>query len=176
MFTSRLLHLPALLLVLGTALAFGKEGKDDKTGKHADRMVSKMEKELSLTTEQSAKIRSILAKDTSGMPHHGMGKKGKGCEGCESCGGGHGKGMMGGHGEFAKQMRAATVDTEALNKSFEERQSHMRDMRANHIARFVEIHAVLTPEQRAKAADKLDKRVAKMDKKCEKKCGKSCKK
>lgn len=83
---------------------------------------------------------------------------------------------MGGHGEFAKQMRAATVDTQALNKSFEERQSRMQEMRAAHIARFVEIHAVLTPEQRAKAADRLDKGVAKMEKKCEKKCGKSCKK
>jgi Spy/CpxP family protein refolding chaperone len=160
MIKARTFRLPALLLVLGTALAFGKE---EKSGKHTDRMVAKMEKELSLTKEQSA------------MPHHGMMKKGGDCKDCKHCGG-HGKGMMGGHGEFARQMRAASVDTEALNKGFEERQSRMRDMHARHIASFVEIHAVLTPEQRAKAADKLDKRLAEMERKCEKKCGKSCKK
>jgi Spy/CpxP family protein refolding chaperone len=171
----RMLTLPALLLVLGTALAFGGAGKDDHAGKHADRMVSRMEKQLDLTKEQSAKIRAILVKDTSSMPHRGMWKKGDGCEGCEKCSG-HGMGMMGGHGEFAKQMRAATIDTQALNKSFEDRQSRMQAMHAAHVARFVEIHAVLTPEQRAKLADKLEKRSAKMDKKCEKKCGKSCKK
>jgi Spy/CpxP family protein refolding chaperone len=172
MIKARTFRLPALLLVLGTALAFGKE---EKSGKHTDRMVAKMEKELSLTKEQSAKIRTILAKDSAGMPHHGMMKKGGDCKDCKHCGG-HGKGMMGGHGEFARQMRAASVDTEALNKGFEERQSRMRDMHARHIASFVEIHAVLTPEQRAKAADKLDKRLAEMERKYEKKCGKSCKK
>ena len=75
-------------------------------------------------------------------------------------GGMGGMGMMGGP-EFAKQLRAEKVDTDALNKSFEEGQARMREMHAKHLAKFVAIHDVLTPEQRAKAADNMEKRAAK---------------
>jgi len=164
-----------LLAVFALAAVFAASpihaGSKDK-GKHIDRMVAHMEKELTLSKDQSTKIRAILSKDTAELSHHGMGKKGHGCKGCESCSkghgkGGHGMGMMGG-GEFAAQMRAANVDTGALNKQFEERQSKMREMHAKHVARFTEIHAVLTPEQRAKAATNMEKRSAKMEKRCKK--------
>jgi Spy/CpxP family protein refolding chaperone len=169
----------ALVLAFGATFTQAK----DKEGKHLDRMVGKMEKELSLTKEQSAKIRTILAKDSGSMPHHGMMKKGKDCTSCDRCGAGkHGKhggmGMMHG-GEFASQLRGEGVDTAALNRSFAERadsmHARMRVGHAKRVATFAEIHAVLTPEQRAKAADKMEKRSADMKKKCEKKCGKSCK-
>ena len=74
----RTLRLPVLFLALGAALAFGK---DDHAGKGIDRMVAKMEKELNLTKDQSAKIRTILTKDTAGMGamhrEHQMGPGGR---------------------------------------------------------------------------------------------------
>jgi Spy/CpxP family protein refolding chaperone len=164
--TFRAFRLPLIVMALGAAFVFGKE---DRPGKGIDRMVAKMEKELKLTKEQSAKIRTILSQDTAemramhaekGMPHHGS-MHGDGPE--------HGKGKMGGMGmmggpEFVKQLRAEKVDTDALNKVFDERQARMRTMHNKHIAKFVAIHDVLTAEQRAKAADEMEKRAAKMEK------------
>jgi hypothetical protein len=168
----RTFRLPLLVLTLGAAFAFGKEDRGDKS---IDRMVAKMEKELKLTKEQSAKIRTILSQDTAemralhaeqGMPAHGSmhGKRHRGAQGDRGEMGGHGgMGMMGGP-EFAKQLRAEKVDTDALNKGFEERQARMRTMHNKQIAKFVAIHDVLTAEQRAKAADEMEKRAAKMEK------------
>lgn len=159
--TIRSLCLPVLLLAFGTTFAFGKE---DRPGKGIDRMVAKMEKELKLTPDQSTRIRAILEKDTAGM---GMGKRHEGGPGMQGEGKNEGKGEgMGplGGPEFAQQLRADKVDTETLNKAFEERQGRMRTMHAKRIATFVAIHDVLTPEQRAKAADEMEKRAAKMKK------------
>lgn len=176
----------ALALALG---AFTAHGKDDGTrGKHVDRMVSRMEKELDLSKDQAAKIREILSRDTGAMAFRGMGMgpgrgKGKGCEGCPRCGAGaQGLGMAGYQG-FAAQLRSGTVDTAAMNRAFAARadsmQARLRAGHARRVAVFAEVHAVLTPAQRAKAADKLEKHAAEREKKwkkqCEKKCGKSCK-
>jgi Spy/CpxP family protein refolding chaperone len=175
----------ALTLAFAAGLTVAKE----KDGKHLDGLVTKMEKELKLTKDQTTKIRAILAKDSGTMPHRGEWKKGKGCAGCDRCG--EGKGPRGGHGlgsgmtglggsEFLTQLRAGSVDTAAMNRAFAARSDSMQaKMRAGHarrVATFAEIHAVLTPEQRAQAAAKLEKFAAERDKKCEKKCGKDCKK
>ena len=157
----RTFSLLVLMLAFGATFAFGKH---DHAGRGIDRMVAKMEKELNLTKDQSTKIRAILSEDTAGMgemramhrEHGGMAPMG-------------GMGMMGGP-EFAKQLRADKVDTEALNKGFEERQTQMREMHAKHLAKFVAIHDVLTPEQRAKAADEMEKRAAKMEKHSKDQC------
>jgi Spy/CpxP family protein refolding chaperone len=162
----------SLLLPL---ILFATIGVNHAAPPKTERFVSKMEKELNLSKDQSSKIRAILAKDSGSGMREGHGKKGGGCRGCGHCGGkGWGVSPMSGLGEFARQRRSAVVDTEALNKTFDERQSRMREMHAGRVAKFVEIHAVLTPEQRAKAADHADKRLAKAEKKCAKKCGKKC--
>lgn len=167
----------ALVLVLGTSFVFAK---DDGPGKHAELMIKKMEKELDLSADQVTRLRAILAPDSGEGSGPHAGKKGKGCKGCPRCAfgehggrGGHGMGMMAG-GEFAKQMRAETVDTAALNEGLEERLAHMRARHARHVARFAAIHDLLTPDQRAKAAARMEKMQAKMEKRCERKCGKSC--
>jgi Spy/CpxP family protein refolding chaperone len=174
MFNARALRLPALLLALGATVAFAKGEKTgvsgDRAGKHIDRFVGKMEKGLSLSKEQSEKIREILKRDSAaGMAHYAHGKKG--CKDCRHCM--HGM-SHGGHGELARQLRAENADTAALNARFAEKVEAMRAMHAARSAKFAEVHAVLTPEQRAKAAAHLEKRGAKASQKCERKCGKGC--
>jgi len=166
----RTLAVAGLLLALGASLVAAK----DKEGRHLDRMVGRMEKELKLSKDQSAKIRAILAKDSAARPHRGEWKKAHDCDGKDDCGhrGMRGFGPLGG-GEFAAQLRSGSVDTAALNRAFAERsdsmQARMREHHARRVATFAEIHAVLTPEQRALAADKWDKRAAEIEKKREKK-------
>src|SRR5690606_27892679 len=136
----------ALLLAFGAVTAFAKDHAD-KSAKRVDHIVKKMEKELKLSADQSAKIRDILKKD-SGFAWHG----------------GH-RGMRPeGHAGFSAQMRADVVDTAALARGFEERLALQRERHARHVAAFTAIHAVLTPAQRAKAAGHMDERFAKMEK------------
>jgi Spy/CpxP family protein refolding chaperone len=170
--TSHTLAVAGLVLALGASLTPAK----DHEGKHLDRMVARMEKELKLTKDQSAKIRTILAKDSATRPHRGEWKQDHDCKGKDDCEHhgkqGFGPGPLGG-GEFTAQLRSSTVDTAALNRSFAERsdsmQTCMREHHARRVATFAEIHAVLTPEQRALAADKWEKRAADSEKKREKK-------
>ena len=168
----------ALVLALGTSFAFAK---DDGPGKHAERMIKKMEKELDLSADQVTRLRAILTPEPGEGSGPHAGKEDKDCKGCPKCAfgghdgrGGHGMGLMAADGEFAKQMRAATVDTAALNEGFEERVAHLRARHARHVARFAAIHDLLTPDQRAKAAARMEKMQAKLEKRCERKCGKSC--
>ena len=145
MFRSKKILLPAIALMLGTSLAFAQPD-DDHPGmgmmdpqKMADRMTEKLAKELNLNDDQKTKVHQLLAdgmehmKDMRPMP-----------------------GEM--HGEFMKQMRAASVDTAALNREFDARQAKMREHHAMRVKHFAELHAVLTPEQRAKLADFMEKR------------------
>lgn len=169
-------RLPRIVAVAGLVLALGASltPAKDHEGKHLDRMVSRMEKELKLSKDQSAKIRTILAKDSAARPHRGEWKKDHDCKGKDDCEhrGKQGFGPLGG-GEFTAQLRSSTVDTAALNRSFAQRsdsmQARMREHHARRVATFAEIHAVLTPEQRALAADKWEKRAADSEKKREKK-------
>jgi Spy/CpxP family protein refolding chaperone len=168
MFNARTFRLPTLLLAFGAFAALtayanhhGNMPDSARAEKRIDRFVGKMEKDLKLGKEQSEKIRAILRKDPV-APHHGMG--------------GHGKeyGHSGGHSELVAQLRSGVVDTAAFNRAFEERVGAMRARHASMTAKFAEIHAMLTPEQRKKAADLLEKRGAKMEKKHKRKCDKDC--
>lgn len=181
-FRTGTLSAATLVLALG---AFGAHAKDDgKRDKHVDRMVSRMEKELDLSKDQSAKIREILSRDTAKLPHPGMGmgfgkgkKDKKGCADCAHCGAmAHGHGFGRGENGFLSQLRASSVDTAAMNRDFAARsdsmQARLRAGHARRVATFAEIHAVLTPAQRAKAADKLEKHAAEREKKWKEKCEK----
>jgi Spy/CpxP family protein refolding chaperone len=172
----------SLLIMILAAAAFAK--KPDRDEKHAGHFFAKMEKELGLTPEQSARIKAVLARDSALSPYgaHPLrgkggrdGKGGKGCEGCAACArAAHGRDGMGPWGPFSQQLRSAAVDTAALNAGFEE---HLAEKRADHarrIAMFAEIHAILTPGQRLQAAEMLDKHRAQMEKRCAQKCGKTC--
>lgn len=157
------LGLLALPLAFGSAAFASDDAKRlEKAEKRIDRYVGKMEKELKLTEDQASQIKAILKKDLgeAGMWKHGKGY-GKKC-------GRHGHmGFMGHPGELSKQLRAESVDTAALNRAAAERLEALRARHARATATFAEIHAVLTPEQRAKAAERMEKRLEKMRKKCE---------
>ena len=71
---------------------------------------------------------------------------------------GPGPGMPMFSDEFIAQLRSNTVDTAALNRTFAERQQMMAKHHAEHVSKFVQIHAVLTPAQRTKLADLWEKR------------------
>ena len=143
------------MLAFGAATVFAKDHAD-KSAKRIDHVVKKMEKELKLSADQSAKIRDILKKDSGFAWHGGHGK--------------HGTMQADGHAGFSAQMRASSVDTAALAERFEQRVALQRERHARHVATFAAIHAVLTPEQRAKAADRMDEHQAKMEKRMKKKC------
>jgi Spy/CpxP family protein refolding chaperone len=115
-----------------------------RADKRIDRFVGEMEKELALTKDQSTRIRAILGKNPVAPPH-GM------------------EPGMAEHRDLAAQLRSGTVDTVALNRGFEARVAEMRARHASMVSKFAAIHAVLTPEQRKKAADLLEKRMAKME-------------
>ena len=65
-------------------------------------------------------------------------------------------------GEMLKQLRAESVDTAALNKDLSDRaaefQKRAAERHAMMIRAFVELHDILTPEQRDKLAAFLEKR------------------
>jgi len=159
------LALLAIPLALGsTAFASGDKDRVAKAEKRIDRYVGKMEKELKLSKEQSAQIKTILKQDL-GESGHRMWARGQDGHG-KKCGRHGHMGFMGQHDELSKQLRADAVDTAVLNRAAEERAEAMRAHRARAIDKFAQVHAVLTPDQRAKAAERMEKRAAKMKKDC----------
>lgn len=175
MFSSNLLRrfAPGLLALplafAPAAMAHDDAGDHARAEKQIGRHVGKMKKELKLTDEQATRIKAILAEnhgeDGFGPWGHGgwRGMHGKHGRMCDR----HGAGPMGHAGDLAKQLRAGSVDTAALNRAAAERLEALRARHARATATFAEIHAVLTPEQRAKAAERMEKRLEKMRKKCE---------
>ena len=172
---------PALILLTGlTALPAqaAPQGRHQampdsaRAEKRVDRFVSRMEKDLNLSKDQTEKIRAILRKDPIAPPEGGE----HGGPGMDP-GMRPGMGMMGLHHELAAQLRAGTVDTAALDRSFEEHVTRMRAHHAAMLAKISQVSAVLTPEQRKKAADLLEKRGANMEKRegwRHRGCGKDC--
>ncbi len=111
--------------------------------KRADKIVSQMKKGLDLTDDQTAKIHQLAYEITDSMQAHMRGR------------------MENEHGEFLAQLRAPTVDTAALSHDMQAHESDMQmNMQARQafmIAKFVELHDILTPEQREKLAAFLEK-------------------
>lgn len=140
---------PVFALILGLTFA-SAQSDDDPHGmgsgmrnmdpqKMADRITEKLAKELNLNADQKTKLHQLIADGMEQMKEM--------------------RPMQGEmHGELMKQMRSASLDTAAINKEFETRQEKMRAMHAMHIQHFAELHAMLTPEQRNKLADFIEKR------------------
>jgi periplasmic protein CpxP/Spy len=55
------------------------------------------------------------------------------------------------------QVKSDTVDQAALNGLFGDKELEFKEMRAFLINKFSEFHSILTPEQRLKLADKMEK-------------------
>jgi len=59
--------------------------------------------------------------------------------------------------EIMSQIRNDSVDQEQLNEFFEDNETKLKDMRSFLVAKFAEFHSILTPEQKDKLAEKLEK-------------------
>lgn len=141
------------LLAPSNAVAAEKNAPHTRDGKHIEKFIAKLEKELSLTGTQTAQVREILKPDSLVPPPEQLAQEGKGPRG------GHGRGGMGMFSEeYLVQLRANEVDTQMLNKDFAERQAQMKLHHDRMVTKFVQLHGVLTPTQRLKLADILEKR------------------
>ena len=130
-----------LLLILGagSVLFAGCRhcGRGDPR-QRADKLVDKLQGKLDLTPDQTVQVRKLAHEiaDTLGAfrgMHEGL------------------------HGDFLAQLRAATVDTAALNDTLSRREARFHETRLFLVGKFAEFHALLTPAQREKLADYLEK-------------------
>jgi protein CpxP len=108
--------------------------------KMADHVVKMMRDKLDLTVDQTAKVQ-VLANEVADTVQARRAKHSEGGE----------------HGEFIKQLRSNTVDTAALSQDMLKREAKFQEMHGFIIQKFAELHAILTPEQRGKLADFLEK-------------------
>lgn len=106
--------------------------------KRAEWVVKKISSELDLTDVQVAKLNSIKDEFLAERKAH-EGKRKVAVD------------------EFLKQVRSDKMDTAKLQSIVDDRKLHMDQMGPKLVARIAEFHAMLTPEQRNKAADKLQK-------------------
>ena len=144
------------LLAISTpsAHAADKTPPPGRDGKHIEKFIAKLEKELELTASQRAQVREIL------KPEIGKAADSSLVQPPEFYGRGGPRGPLF-PGDFVAQLRADKVDTVALNRAFAERQAKMKSRHDQHVSKFVQLHAVLTPAQRLKLADMLEKRLSK---------------
>jgi Spy/CpxP family protein refolding chaperone len=142
--------------LLSVTLSWGAPAKGDHGGHDRDmgRFATYLEKELALTPTQTAQVREILKPDSLiGPPPFGM----------------EAHQVLPLAGEFVDQLRAASVDTAALNRLFEQRTALHRERYARAQMKFTMLHGVLTMEQRHKLADILQKRLDRVEARHEKK-------
>jgi hypothetical protein len=126
-----------------------------------ERFVQRLEKDLQLTPEQVAKVREILvpARAAAGAPS----KKGETVDKAKSQDKRMARRGALPHGSaFAAQMRSEKVDVAALDREWEGRMARQRAGFERMRDKFVALHAVLTPEQRAKLADRMERRGARV--------------
>jgi Spy/CpxP family protein refolding chaperone len=152
--------------LLSSPGAADKPARGHEPGKHHERFVAWMEKELSLSPVQAAQVREILQSDTLVMEHFEMGM-GAGPHHGRRPGAPHG-GMFPFGEEFLDQLKADKVDTAALAQGFNERQQRMRARHDKMVFKFAQVHGVLTRAQRLKLADLLERRRAEHREKAEK--------
>jgi Spy/CpxP family protein refolding chaperone len=106
--------------------------------KKADWLVEITAKELNLSADQKTKLNGI--KDEILTKMQGF------------------KGMREGvRDEILSQIKNQNVDQVKLNQLFGEKEAQFKEMRTFLIAKFTEFHDLLTPEQRTKLVEELDK-------------------
>jgi Spy/CpxP family protein refolding chaperone len=144
MFRITKLFSPLLAGGMGMLLLAGcHDHKQMDPHKRADKIVERMQKGLDLTPDQTAQVKQVAYEiaDTmqAQMRTH----------------------MQDQNGEFLMQLRAPAVDTAALSHELQARESemqmHMQEHQAFMIAKFVQLHDILTPDQREKLAAFLEK-------------------
>lgn len=130
-----LLILFIILIIAGCARhRFYKASPEKKV----EIIIKKITKELNLDEQQQTKLNQIKKELLSKhKAFHGM------------------------HSEFTEEMRAqissSQIDQDKLNALFTEKEDQFSEMRTFAINKFAEFHAMLTPEQRIKLVEHMDK-------------------
>jgi Spy/CpxP family protein refolding chaperone len=106
--------------------------------KKAEWVVKKITKELDLDEQQQTKLNQIK---TELLDKH--------------------KDFKGMHGELFSELRdqisSSQIDQDKLNTLFMEKEDQFREMHTFAISKFAEFHSMLTPEQRNKLVEHMDK-------------------
>jgi len=106
--------------------------------KKADWLVEIASKELDLSTDQKAKLNQIKDEVLAKMQTF--------------------RGLREGlREEVLSQVRKESVDQQKLNQLLGEKEAQIKEMRTFLVAKFAEFHGMLTPEQRLKLAEGLDR-------------------
>ena len=106
--------------------------------KKADWITKRIAKELKLNDQQKAKLdqikNEVLAKHGDFKEiHNGM------------------------YEAFLTEVKSESANQDKLNQLFLDREAKMKEMRSFMIEKFAEFHEILTPGQRAKLAEKMEK-------------------
>lgn len=135
------------LILAGTALigiglfsgCHHRSHKMCNTDKKANHIVKRMTRTLKLSDSQSGEVR-VIVNDLLSKGQDLMGDKQKN------------------HEVLLKQFRSDQLDLTLINSIADEKSSQIDEMKSLMITKFNELHAILTPEQRTKLADHIEKR------------------
>lgn len=125
-----------LLIILAGIFGCSRRSSHLSHEKRAEWIVKKISKELDLNDSQNAKLNEIK-QDIFNKHQSFSASKSEIMD------------------ALKKQLRKDAIDETELNALFESKESEFKEMRTFVISRFAEFHAMLTPEQRAKLADKM---------------------
>lgn len=126
-------------IVGGLALLIGGCGRHPHHRKpNAERITQGLTKKLGLSAEQAAKTQALVQQLIDERQRWR----------------GEGPSLL---GELQQQFAASSFDAKALDKSLAGREKKLAQARALLVQKLAEFHAILTPEQRSKAAEALGK-------------------
>lgn len=106
--------------------------------KKADWMAKKIASKLDLNDAQKAKLSRIKEEVLARMKNESAGREKTGRE-------------------AIALVKSDRLDAAAVNRIFDEREAAMKRLKPFIVEKIVEFHAMLTPEQRAKLADYMEK-------------------
>jgi hypothetical protein len=131
---------PFLAVAAGALLLSGCHGHHGRHGSPEDKaewITRRLAKELDLTEAQKSRLDKVKGdvlarKDDFRALHAGF------------------------HQDVLSQLRAGSVDEAGLNRSLEEREAKVREMRTFLVSEFAEFHGILDAGQREKLAARLE--------------------
>jgi len=142
MITKTLILGGTVLIAMGLFSGCGHRlHKSGDPEKKANYIVKRMTKTLKLSEVQSTEVRKIV-NDLMSKGQDLMGDKQK-----------H-------HAVLLKQLRSDQIDMDLISNLADEKTGQIDEMKSLMITKFSELHAILTPEQRTKLADLIEKKTA----------------
>ncbi|TAL35343.1 MAG: periplasmic heavy metal sensor [Spirochaetes bacterium] len=140
--STRFIAVASVIAVAG--LAFAGCAHHWSPEKRADYMAKKIASKLDLNDEQKAKLYAIKDEAVAKFKEERAGHKAM-------------------RAEAIALVKKDKVERAEVEKLFSEREEHMKRLRPFIIDKIIEFHAILTPEQRAKAAELMEEFQKKME-------------